>query len=106
MSFHAFTTQEKLAVVDSLIAANKHGQTADALRAIAADLRGRLGHAPSVALLELERRMTAVDRRPRSVNQARVAAQVGVAEELAGRWPVVKQALERFGAEIEAGDGK
>ena len=104
------TTQEKLETVKELIEVFR--QTARspaedrrilALKGIASDLRARLDGAPNVALVELERRMTAVRRHAPGSGSARVNAQIGVAEELVCRWPVVTQALEKFGAEIEEG---
>lgn len=102
------SVQEQIETVEALIEAFRQTARAPAddrrlaaLKAIATDLRGRLGAAPSVALHELERRMVAVRRNPRGSGSGRVNAQIGVAEELVCRWPTVKQALERFGAEIE-----
>lgn len=102
------TTQEKLETVEELIEAFRQTARSPAedlrilsLKAIAADLRARLAGAPNLALFELERRMVAVRRH--GSGSAKVNAQIGVAEELVCRWPVVTQALEKFGAEIEEG---
>lgn len=101
-------TQDKIEAVEALIEAFRHTSRTEederrivVFKAIAADLRARLSTAPSVALHEIERRMTAVRRHPVGSGSARVNAQVGVAEELVGRWPVVKQALEQFAANLE-----
>lgn len=102
------SAQEQIETIESLIEAIRQTARAPAddrrlavLKAVAADLRGRIGSAPTVALHELERRMTAVRRHPRGSGGDRVNAQIGVAEELVCRWATVKQALEKFGAEIE-----
>lgn len=102
------STQEQIETIEAMIEAFRqtarapeHDRRLAVLKAIAADLRGRLGSAPTVALHELERRMTAVRRHPSGSGVKRVNAQIGVAEELVCRWPTVKQALEKFGAEIE-----
>lgn len=99
------TLSEKIAVVDHLIEdfrwarsrpdVPEHG-TYNTLKALADDLRGRFHTAPSVALIEIERRMTAVKNRPVGSGADRVNAQIGVAEELTCRWPTVRQALENM----------
>ena len=100
-----FTTQEKLSTVESLIEAFRRIEKNDdnyhrlqVLGSIASDLRGRLNVAPSVALTELERRITAAIR-SKTKHGYENGAMVGLGEELIGRWPCVKQALEKFGAE-------
>lgn len=104
-----FTILEKLGAVEQEIdRLRRTGGDVDhlrVLRAVAADIRGRLETAPSVALVELERRMAAVSRAKTRLGYEN-GALVGVAQELIGRWPVVKQALERFGAEIENGEAR
>lgn len=95
------TVQEQLQEVENLIGwlrwARGSGapeeKTYSALKQIAADLRGRLPGAASEAARELQRRIDAV-------KQARAASSnvpgplQGVAEELMGRWPTVRRALE------------
>lgn len=101
-----FTTQEKLSVVEGLIEAfRRSGGDSDdnryrlrVMAAIASDLRGRLEQAPNIALTELERRIAAVVRSKTPLGYGN-GPLVGVGEELIGRWPIVKQALERFGAD-------
>lgn len=94
---------EKLAAVERLIEEfrwarndplNAEHATFITLKAIAADLRAQEPEAKSTALRELERRIEAV-------NNAKAhgyigGAMIGVGEELIGRWPVVRLALERF----------
>lgn len=101
MSFSPITTAEKIAFVERLITEERDrtGYRNEILKAICADLRGRLECAPSVALFTLEQRMVALSRQPQN---NRMNAQIGVAEELVARWPTIKQALERFGAEVAA----
>ena len=105
MSFHPFTTLEKLIVVETLIDETRltmegvgDHHRLKVLRAIGADLRGRLEGVPNQALLELERRLLSAEKSKTRLGRER-GAMIGVAEELIGRWPVVKQALERFGEE-------
>lgn len=105
MTTRKVTTADKLATVEVMIETLRRPGVIDdrvtILKAIAADLRGRLGNAPSVAEHELERRLSAVERaRERGADER--GAVIGLGEELVGRWPCVKQALERFGAEVEA----
>lgn len=100
MSFSPIPTAEKIGFIERMIA-EEPGRTYrnDILKAIAADLRGRLDGAPSVALVSLEQRMVSLSR---ASGGRRVGVQIGVAEELVARWPTIKQALERFGAEVSA----
>ena len=67
---------------------------------IAKDMRARMESAPSVAETELQRRIDGAIRSKTALGYNNGDMR-GIAEELIGRWPVVKQALERFGAEIE-----
>lgn len=102
------TEQDKLDYIENLIPAARkiRGPDSDSvalLSAIAKDIRARLNAAPCVALVQLQRRID--DRAASLANKNvdhRIATSVSVAEELIGRWPVVKQALERFGAEVDA----
>lgn len=92
----SITTAEKLGFVERLIA-EEPGTTYrnDILKAIAADLRGRLDGAPSVALVQLERKVVAMYR-----NGDGIGPKLGAADELVARWPTVKAALELFGAKV------
>lgn len=102
MTFRTFTTHEKLSEVERLIEQQRSaGSRNEVLIEIAKDLRGRLAGAPSVALLQLERRLAATQHRRFEPVRSQIDAVVGVGEELIARWPIVKQALERFGAELE-----
>lgn len=67
----------------------------EALKAIAADLRARQDTEPAVAEFELQRRLRAF-LRTKELGPTKM-----LANELANRWPVVQQALERFGAMAE-----
>lgn len=105
----AFTTAEKLAQIEGLIINHRwaradpmvpENRTYEVLKTIAADLRGRLDSAPGEAEHALERRIVAI-RMARSRRAPTNGALVGLAEELIGRWPVVRQALVRFGAMAE-----
>lgn len=99
------TTQEKLDEVERLIEEcwRLTKQRNPCLNAIAEDLRGRLEGAPSVAVVELERRLDHLKQHP-GAGPDRIKAVITVAEQLVCRWPTVKQALELFGAEIEGVD--
>jgi cobalamin biosynthesis protein CbiD len=94
------TTDEKLRAVEALIEDLRGNPEAEVYKAIAKDIRARLDSAPSAALHEIERRMAAVQR-TRSRLGYENGALVGVAQEVIGRWPVVKLALELFGADAE-----
>lgn len=102
-----FTTDEKMAALEKLIetlrrTANgvEDNERIRIMGAIATDLRARINAAPTVALTQIERRMTAVMRHKTRLGYE-TGTMVGFAEEVIGRWSVVKQALEKFGAEVE-----
>lgn len=106
----SFTLDEKIALVEGLIEASRadvrvFGDSMASrrfalLKSIATDLRGRRGIAASRALYELERRI-ADAKRKKGPGGYKPGDVQGLAEELIGRWPTVKQALEKFGAEAE-----
>ena len=107
MTLRLFTTAEKLDLVEQMIGTLRVSAQTDAdierihiLKAIASDLRGRMTQAPSAALYQLERRLASVARSRTRLGHSQ-GALIGVAEELMGRWPTVKQALEKFGADLE-----
>ena len=110
-----FTTSEKLGQIERIIqmlrrmAATENDEyQIDVIKSVAADLRGRLDSAPSIAVLELQRRIGAVYRR-RAEDGDDYDAMKGVGEELIGRWPTVRQALEQFGESTiapDAGEGE
>lgn len=100
-----FTPEEKLEAVERMIeqlrlAGARGTIDIEILKAIAKDIRARMSESPSAAALELERRLYAIAESKTALgyDERRMRA---AAEELMNRWPVVQQALERFGAEIE-----
>lgn len=100
-----FSTDEKLEVVEALIeqlrmSGPRRTTDLEILKAIAKDIRARMAESPSAAALELERRIYAIAESKTALgyDERRMRA---AAEELINRWPVVQQALERFGADIE-----
>ena len=101
MTLRLITTAEKLSEVESLIEHHVlNGENVDVLREIAKDLRGRIDHAPSVVLSEFERRMASLLRTKTALGYEQ-GKMHGLAQNLIQRWPVVKQALEKFGADLE-----
>lgn len=105
------TTADKLEVVEKLIEDFRWGGRPDpeseeyrsyeVLKAIAADLRGRMETAPTIAEVELERRITRFRDSKTPLGYATGPTQA-LATEVVARWPVIRQALERFGATAEA----
>lgn len=98
------TTTDKLEVLERLITDYRWARGMDphtrgaafayvTLKAIAADVRARMDSAPTVADVELQRRVDAVVASKTAVGYdgGRLAA---LATEVLNRWPVVKQALE------------
>lgn len=104
MTIHLCTTQEKLDEIERLIITERKfaGMDVYVLKAIAADLRARLEGTPSAALADVERRVVAVarSRSPRGYDPAKLHV---LGEGVAVHWPVIKQALEKFGAQVEGG---
>ena len=95
------TLQEKIEAVEDVIETLEEYTSCDVLKAIAKDLRARLDGAPSVAETELGRRINAVEaskaQQAGNLNQ-RLSA---LGQEVIARWPVISQALARFGAMAE-----
>ena len=93
---------EQLAEVEALIEVFRWARnspeeaeerTYRALKLIAKDLRARLPAAAPEAAQALQRRIDALQR-SRTAHGYDVRALRGVAEELVGRWPAVRRALE------------
>jgi hypothetical protein len=107
VSLHTLTVEEKLRAVEEMIRESLvmgAGERASVLKAIAADLRARLDLAPTVALVEIERRVNAVARSRGSITGSYDPAKLHLlGEGVAARWPVIKQALELLGARVEEG---
>lgn len=107
MSRGVFTLHEQLEEIERLIEAEKDkGGVADNIslaiqRSIASDIRARINHDGSVTKAALEQRLHFMRRSKTPLGYSN-GSMVGVAQELIGRWPVVKQALERFGKDIES----
>lgn len=100
------TLQDKLAAVERLIedlrwAREKpdalERETFLALKEIAKDIRARMDGVPQAAVFELESRVNAIRNHGSSTPRMHQ-----LAAEFISRWPVIKQALERFGAMAEA----
>lgn len=108
MTVPNIATADKLAEVEKMIERERLEPQWDhfrlnVLRSIAKDLHAKLGNAPSEAMVEIERRVNAVHASKTSSGYDAHALR-GLAEGVVVRWAVVKQALERFGAAVEAGD--
>lgn len=109
MSLHFFSVEEKLAAITIELnsarrldrppgsAAQRHYEL---LKAIAADLQSRVGlpRPCTLALMEqaLERMRNAPRREGGFYNETRMIA---VADLVINKWPLIRQALERFGEE-------
>lgn len=101
------TLDEKIEIVERFIrdrrdASNGTKQDHDRaiLCAIASDLRARQATAPSAAEDQIERRLRGV-RNAQERGDDLTGAKMSLANEIMGRWPVIRQALEKFGAELE-----
>lgn len=101
------TIDEKIEIVERFIRDRKQapkGTPQDRDRmilcAIASDLSARRATAPSAAEDQIERRLRGV-RNAQDRGDDLTGAKISLANEVMGRWPVIRQSLERFGAEIE-----
>lgn len=104
MSLRLYSVAEQLEVIEGLIEQIRMTESRDDLRleilkSVAQDLRARVDHAPTAALFQLQARLAKVLRSKENGSKYKTGTLVGVADELIARWPVVKQALERFEAE-------
>lgn len=106
MTLHTQSIDEKLAAVEGLIPlyrqigrATNDGGTYEALKAIAADLRARRDFPRSDAQRELHRALLQVNGM-RGADGYNVDSLIYLAQALNNRWPLVSQALERFGNEV------
>lgn len=106
MSIHSVTLDEKLHTIGRLIAAEKKSDNRpsmlEVLSAIHADLEARAPLVPSVALVEIDRRIAIMKRSKIPGVGYGNGQMIAVAQEVASRWAVIRQALERFGAEVSA----
>lgn len=101
MTIHTVTLDEKMAKLGRIIAADrKAGNNTDVLSAIYADLEARETLAPSAALTKLDQRMVVVKRSKTALGYGN-GQMVALAQEVVSGWTIIRQALERFGAEIE-----
>lgn len=97
-----YKTKEKIEAIDALIVAGvREKQDVGILKEIATDLRGRLEHAPSITKDELARGVANVMNN-KTRNGYHVGPLASLGEFVTGRWPLIQQALERFGAELES----
>jgi len=94
-----YTLQEKIAAVEWQIRETKD----PILKAVAADLRARLGHAPSAAETEITIRLRSVLSSLNKYGAYESGKMIGLANIVISKWQVIQQALERFGSEIETG---
>lgn len=108
MSDPTITVEEKLAEVDRIVSemgfrerraeggvCDRDCRTREVLKAVAADLRGRLDAAPSAAATTIQRRIDSLYRSRTVLGYDRDGL-VGLGQELIGRWPIIKQALEKI----------
>lgn len=109
MTLRTFTIEEKLEIVERMIEVGRLHRSApgteayqqvEILKAIASDLRARLEHVPSATLVDLERRIVAVARTKGPTGyQPHALHELGTGVTV--RWPVIRAALELFGAKME-----
>lgn len=105
MSLHTFSLDEKLEVIEMLIRAHRvhngvSAHTSNVLKAIALDIRARQEFPRNVALGELERTLRWMkDTRDLKVQGYEPGKMAAVASIVINRWPLIQQALERYGEE-------
>lgn len=109
MSSKDFFVDEKLAAIEEIIVSERsraraNGTSArgaaryEALKAIAADLRGRQKHARSHTLGEITRRIASVKASKTSLGYSSGQMEA-LANTIISKWPTISQALEQFGEE-------
>jgi len=100
-----YTIEEKLSVVEFLIEQlrdSRHELGAPnrgrylILKSVAADLRARIPGEPLAACFELDEAIRAADASKTVPLGYEIGKLRRIAEILIGRWPVVRQALEKF----------
>lgn len=110
------TTAEKLAVCERLIEDFRWGgrpethtaeyRSYEVLKSIAADLRGRIETAPTIAEVELERRIKRFRESKTAGGGYAIGPTQALATEVVARWAILKQALEQFGAMAESAEAE
>jgi hypothetical protein len=110
MSDRLYSLVEKLRQVDVVIDAQRRGALqcgtpldAGALKAVAADMRGRLPGRRAACADDIARRIEAVKKHPVGRTDGRVDAMIGLAEEVVSKWPTIEQALEFYASHVEGG---
>jgi hypothetical protein len=105
MTLYVFTVEEKLNEVEFLIRKrrdHRHERGAMILKALAMDLRGRMTGVPSEIIADLDLRMAAVKQSWANGYGYDATMLRRLGDGVVGRWPLIRQALERYAAEIEA----
>lgn len=109
MTLREFTIDEQIEQLDAVISGLRQvsvgrrptmivsRRTLDALKSIAADLRGRQPQNANVALIEIGRRINAALRSKDAGGRFDDATIAMLGHELIGRWPCVRQALQNLG---------
>ena len=106
MTLRLFTATQKVEAIDAVIRDVSLGRRVapskaevEALKSIRADLMATYPECPGVTLRELQRRIAdaAATRTPDGWS---AGALRGIAEQVIGHWPRIRQALERFEAEL------
>lgn len=111
MSKHSITVFEKLEEVERLVRnirvrarpfSDAERRRFDVLKAVCADLRGRIHGAPSAALHDVQGRIdVAINTKTVLGYNDHALRQLG--EGVLTRWPTIRQALELFGALVDSG---
>jgi hypothetical protein len=102
VTLRLFTVDEQAAHLEAVIGALRGGKrpataSIEVLKSIAKDLRARVNAPGHAVLLDLQRRI-ADAAASRTTLGWDVGALRGIAEQVIGHWPTIRQALERFGA--------
>lgn len=106
MTLRFFTIDEQIAAIESVIHDTRKGRCVqshrlETLKSIAVDLRARRPGEADTALKELQRRL-ADAAAARTVLGWDINSLRGIAEQVIGHWPVIRQSLERFESEAES----
>ena len=107
MTLRMFTAKQQVDAIDAVIRDVSLGRRVsptkieiEILKSIRADLMARYPEEPGVALRELQRRLADAAASRGSGPSWGDGALRGIGQQVIGHWPTIRQALERFEAEI------
>jgi hypothetical protein len=106
MTLRMFTAEQQIAELEGLLRDLRTGRrptvSVEVLKSVVSDIQGRFPEEPGDALREL-RRLLADAAASRTDLGWSAGSLQAIAQQVIGRWPTIRQCLERFEAELQAG---